>query len=73
MESIARIRREHLIKGNTTTEIARDLRVPSNTVRKLPRSGETRLKYERKVHSRDENLAGGRASSARCGRQCAGP
>jgi hypothetical protein len=39
VESIARIRREHLIKGNTTTEIARDLRVPSNTVRKAAEVG----------------------------------
>jgi hypothetical protein len=41
VETIARIRREHFIKGKTIKEIARDLNVSRNTVRKVLRSGET--------------------------------
>src|SRR6516165_508005 len=39
VETIARIRREHFIKGKTIKEIARDLKVSQNTVRKVLRSG----------------------------------
>jgi DNA-binding NarL/FixJ family response regulator len=39
VETIARIRREHFIKGKTIKEIARDLKVSRNTVRKVLRSG----------------------------------
>jgi len=35
VETIARIRREHFIKGKTIKEIARDLKVSRNTVRKV--------------------------------------
>jgi predicted transcriptional regulator len=41
VETIARIRREYFIKGKTIKEIARDLKVSRNTVRKVLRSGET--------------------------------
>lgn len=66
VETIARIRREHFIKGKTIKEIARNLRVPRNTVRKVLRSGGTSFEYEREVQS-DRSLASGLASSARCG------
>jgi len=33
VETIARIRREHFVKGKTIKEIARDLKVSRNTVR----------------------------------------
>src|SRR5258708_5594403 len=49
VETIARIRREHFIKGKTIKEIARDLKVSRNTVRKVLRSGETSFEYERVV------------------------
>ena len=52
METIARIRREHLVKGKTIKEIARDLKVSRNTVRKVLRSGETAFEYEREVQPR---------------------
>jgi transposase len=52
VETIARIRRERLIKGKTIKEIARDLRVSRNTVRRVLRSGETRFEYEREVQPR---------------------
>src|SRR6187401_256330 len=52
VETIARIRREHFIKGKTIKEIARDLRVSRNTVRKVLRSGETSFEYERVVQPR---------------------
>jgi transposase len=75
VETIARIRREHFIKGKTIKEIARDLRVSRNTVRKVLRSGETSFEYERVVQPRpklgrwatelDGLLAANAAKSAR--------
>ena len=52
VETIGRIRREHFIKGKTIREIARDLKVSRNTVRKVLRSGETAFEYEREVQPR---------------------
>src|SRR5438094_7139804 len=52
VETIGRIRREHFIKGKTIKEIARDLKVSRNTVRKVLRSGETAFEYERDVQPR---------------------
>ena len=49
VETIGRIRREHFLKGKTIKEIARDLRVSRNTVRKVLRSGATEFTYEREV------------------------
>src|ERR1700748_1787253 len=54
VETIARIRREHFIKGKTIKEIARDLKVSRNTVRKVLRSGETSFEYEREVQPRPQ-------------------
>ena len=54
VETIARIRREHFIKGKTIKEIARDLKVSRNTVRKVLRSGETSFEYERVVQPRPQ-------------------
>jgi len=75
VETIARIRREHFIKGKTIKEIARDLKVSRNTVRKVLRSGETLFAYEREVQPRpklgqwtpelDALLAGNAAKPAR--------
>ena len=75
VETIARIRREHFIKGKTIKEIARDLKVSRNTVRKVLRSGETSFEYERLVQPRpklgrwaselDGLLAANAAKSAR--------
>jgi transposase-like protein len=39
VETIGRIRREHCIKGKTIKEIARDLKVSRNTIRKGLRLG----------------------------------
>src|ERR687887_385926 len=52
VETIGRIRREHFIKGKTIREIARDLKVSRNTVRKVLRSDETAFEYERNVQPR---------------------
>ena len=52
VETIGRIRREHFGKGKTIKEIARELRVSRNTVRKVVRSGETAFAYEREVQPR---------------------
>ena len=52
VETIGRIRREHFLKGKTIREIARDLKVSRNTVRKVLRSGETSFEYEREVQPR---------------------
>jgi predicted transcriptional regulator len=38
VETVARIRREHFVKGKTIKEIARDLGVSRNTVRKVLRN-----------------------------------
>jgi transposase len=75
VETVARIRREHFIKGKTIREIARDLKVSRNTVRKVLRSGETSFEYERGVQPRpklgrwtvelDELLSSNAAKSAR--------
>ena len=72
VETIARIRREHFIKGKTIKEIARDLKVSRNTVRKVLRSGETSFEYERSIQPRPklgrwapelDDLLGSRPSS----------
>lgn len=47
METVARIRREFLVKGKRIKEILRDLGVSRNTVRKVLRLGETGFSYER--------------------------
>jgi hypothetical protein len=75
VETIARIRREHFIKGKTIKEIAGDLKVSRNTVRKVLRSGETSFEYKRLVQPRpklgrwaaelDGLLAANAAKSAR--------
>jgi NAD(P)-dependent dehydrogenase (short-subunit alcohol dehydrogenase family) len=52
VEIIARIRREHFVKGKTIKEIARDLGISRNTIRKVSRSGETSFEYERTVQPR---------------------
>ena len=49
MDTIARVRREHLVRGKTIKEIARDLHLSRNTVRKILRSGATSFEYERQV------------------------
>jgi transposase len=52
VETVGRIRREHLVKGKSIREIARDLRIARNTVRRILRSGETAFSYEREVQPR---------------------
>ena len=52
VETIGRIRREHLVKGKSIREIARDLKLSRNTVRKVLRSGDTSFSYEREVQPR---------------------
>src|ERR1044072_3089610 len=52
VETIARIRREHFVKGKSIKEIVRDLKVSRNTVRKVLRSGGTSFEYEREVQPR---------------------
>jgi transposase len=52
VETVARIRREHFVKGKTIREIARDLNVSRNTVRKVLRSGASAFEYQRDVQPR---------------------
>src|SRR6266513_71151 len=52
VETIGRIRREHLVKGKSIKEIARELKISRNTVRKVVRSGESSCSYEREVQPR---------------------
>jgi hypothetical protein len=49
VDTIARVRREHFVRGRSIKEISRDLHVSRNTVRKILRSGETQFSYERDV------------------------
>ena len=49
VETIARIRREHLGKGVPIKQIARESRLSRNTVRKVVRSDQTSFRYERRV------------------------
>ena len=75
VETIGRIRREHLLKGKTIKEIARDLRVSRNTVRRVLRTGQTSFAYDREVQPRpklgrwtaelEELLAGNESKPAR--------
>src|SRR5215467_4859583 len=52
VETIGRIRREHVNKGRSIKEIVRELKVSRNTVRKVLRSGATAVEYARAVQPR---------------------
>ena len=52
VETIGRIRREHFVQGKSIKEIARDLKLSRNTVRKVLRSERTSFSYEREVQRR---------------------
>src|ERR1700733_4768462 len=52
VETIGRIRRAHLWSGKSIKEIARDLKISRNTVRRILRSGETSFSYEREIQPR---------------------
>src|ERR1700687_7045 len=52
VETIGRIRRAHLWSGKSIRQIARDLKISRNTVRRILRSGETSFSYEREVQPR---------------------
>ena len=71
VETIGRIRREHLLKGKSIKEIARALKVSRNTVRRVLRSGQTAFEYHRNEQPRPklgrwtvelENLVSGNAA-----------
>ena len=49
VETIAKIRLDHLVRGVPIKKIARDLRVSKNTVRKVVRGDETSFSYECKI------------------------
>ena len=49
VETIAKIRRDHLVRGVPIKKVARDLRVSKNTVRKVVRGDETSFSYARKI------------------------
>ena len=57
VETIARIRRDHLVKGVPIKKIARDLRGSNNTVRKVVRGDETSFSYERNIQADAEAWA----------------
>jgi predicted transcriptional regulator len=52
VETIGQIRREHFVQGESIKEIARDLRLSRNTVRKVLRSEETSFSFERQMQPR---------------------
>lgn len=49
VDMIARARREYFVQGRPIKEIARELHISRNTVRKIVRSGETAFAYVRSV------------------------
>ena len=59
VETIGRIRREHLVKGKSIKEIARDLKISRNTVRKILRRGRRRFPTSERF-SPGHGSAGGR-------------
>jgi transposase len=52
VETIAKIRRAHLVQGKSIKAIARELRVSRKVVRKVLRSGATEFRYVREVQPR---------------------
>ena len=52
VETVARIRRAHLVQGKTIKAISREMGIARNTIRKVLRSGETSFAYEREVQPR---------------------
>jgi transposase len=52
VETVSRIRRDHFVKGKSIKEIARDLKLSRNTVRKVLRSNATSFEYERERQPR---------------------
>src|ERR1700728_1830528 len=52
VETVGRIRREHFVKGKSIKEIARNLKISRNTVRRILRSGEPSFSYEREIQPR---------------------
>jgi predicted transcriptional regulator len=52
VETIGQVRRVHFVKGKTIKEIARDLKISRNTVRKILRSEETSFSYDCEVQPR---------------------
>ena len=65
VETIGQIRRERFLKGKTIKEIARDLKVSRNTVRKVLRSGET--SFDTSVMSNPDRSSGaGPKNSMHC-------
>src|SRR5271167_3593816 len=50
--TIGRVRRAHLWSGKSIRQIARDLKISRNTVRRVLRSGETSFSYEREIQPR---------------------
>ena len=69
VETIGRIRREYFVQGKSIKEIARDLRLSRNTVRKVLRSHQTSFSYERHGASRARNAEDGKSNSIGCWRR----
>jgi DNA invertase Pin-like site-specific DNA recombinase len=65
VETIGRIRREHLVKGKSIKEIARNLKISRNTVRKILRSGGHRFPTNGKFNL-DPGSVAGRPNSTGC-------
>ncbi len=57
VETVGRIRREHLVKRKSIKEIARELNLSRNTVRRVLRSGETAFSYEREFSRARSDLS----------------
>jgi len=49
VDTIARIRREHFVRGRSIKELSRELHISRNTVRKILCSNTTEFKYEPEI------------------------
>ena len=73
VETIGRIRREHFLKGKTIKEIARDLKVSRNTVRRILRSGATSFVYAFRKLSTARRFISARVAQGTSPRAFVGP
>ena len=56
VDTIARVRREHFVRGRSIKEISRDLNLSRNKVRKILRNGESDTLVSLRVCAADQGI-----------------